>query len=291
MKKVLLFFFTICMVSNLQAELFYTHYGPNGWNIGLNENVAVDIDNDGSNDFYVNSWNNELGFVPIFGKGCFSSPGSQAINNLGSRELTIHQAGEILDISVNTFDFIDDDRGSGFSATTNQLASGWVDGEDHYIGFFIFTSSRFGWMKVSIDVNSQKLIIKEMAYESESYGSIEIGNTGQAATIPTMDIKETSGILEAPVANEEIEKEIQELSIYPNPAVEQVNINFDYQGVDQLSITVVNNIGQEVYQNISNLNTGAINLEISTSTWDTGIYFIRFQSEQGIKTEKLVISK
>ncbi|MFK7770858.1 MAG: T9SS type A sorting domain-containing protein [Saprospiraceae bacterium] len=292
MKKALLFSFALCVTLSLQAELHYTSYGSNGWHINMNENVVVDIDNDGANDFYVNGWNNELGFVPIFGKGCFSSPDGNATTIFGARELTIHQEGDILDVSVNTFNFIDDGRGSGYSADTDQLADGWVSGEDRYVAFFIFGSGRFGWMRVAMDVPNQKVIIKEMAYETEYYGEIEIGYTGQAAIIPTIDSKEKLGSLEAPpVATEEIEKDLQELSVFPNPATEIVNINFDYQGIDQLSIIVVNSVGQEVFRNSNNVITGKVNLEISTSTWNSGIYFIKFQSEKGVKTERLSVSK
>ena len=292
MKKALLLSFALCVTLSLQAELHYTSYGPNGWHIGMNENVAVDIDNDGANDFHVNAWNNELGFVPIFGKGCFSSPDGNATTIFGSRELTIHQPGDILDASVNTFNFIDDGRGSSYSADTDQLADGWVSGEDRYVAFFIFGSGKFGWMRIEIDVPNQKLIIKEMAYESEYYGEVEIGYTGEAATIPTIGTKEKLGNLEAPpVATEDIEKDLQELSVFPNPASEIVNINFDYQGVDQLSIVVVNSVGQEVFRNSNNVKTGKINLDISTSTWNAGIYFIKFQSKKGIKTERLSVAK
>lgn len=290
MKKALLFSFALCVALSLQAELNYTHYGPNGWHIGMNENVVVDIDNDGANDFYVNGWNNELGFVPIFGKGCFSSPDGFATTIFGARELTLHQAGDVLDASVNTFNFIDDGRGSAYSADTDQLAAGWVSGEDRYVGFFIFGSGKFGWMRVAVDVPNQKLIIKEMAYDSEYYGEVEIGYTGQ--TVTTINPKEKLGSLEAPpVATDEIEKDLQELSIFPNPATENFNINFDYQGVDQLSIVVVNSVGQEVFRNDNNIITGDVNLEISTSTWNAGIYFIKFQSEKGIKTERLSVAK
>ena len=293
MKKVLLLSFALCVTLSLQAELNYTHYGSNGWHIGMNENVVVDIDNDGANDFYVNGWNNELGFVPIFGKGCFSSPDGNATTIFGARELSLHQAGDVMDASVNTFDFIDDGRGSAFSGNTNQLANGWVSGEDRYVAFFIFGSGRFGWMRVELDVTNQEIIIKEMAYESEYYGEIEIGYTGQAAMVPPVSRQQTTTLaLEVPpVANEEIEKEVQELSVFPNPAIEKVNINFDYQGVDQLSIIVVNSVGKEVFRNATNVATGKVNLEIPTSTWNAGIYFIQFQSEKGIKTERLSVVK
>jgi len=291
MKKALLLSFALFITLSLQAELNYTNYGPNGWHIGINENVVVDIDNDGANDFYVNAWDNELGFVPIFGKGCFSSPNGTATNIFGSRELTIHQPGDILDASVNTFAFIDDGRGSGYSANTNQFADGWADGEDRYVAFFIFGSGKFGWMRVAIDATNQKVIIKEMAYESEYYGEIVVGYTGQAATIPTIDTKDTANSWEATVANEEIEKDVQELSVFPNPAIEKVNINFDYDSAEKLSITITNSVGQEVYRNNNNVVTGKVNLEISTSTWSSGIYYIQFQSERGIKTERLSVAK
>lgn len=295
MKKALLFAFAIFTTSTLLAEISYINYGSNGWHIGLNENVIVDIDEDGSPDFYINGHANELGFVPIFAQGCFGSESSGAYNNIGSRELKIYQAGDILDPSINTFAFIDDDRGSGYEALTGTFADGWTDGEDVYIGFFIFTSGKFGWMKVSIDATAQELIIKEAAFE-DAYQAIEIGDTGQpqeqAPNLTYNQSKESNdGVLESTVSTNELEKNIQELTISPNPANEFVNIYLDYNGEEALNIVISNSVGQEVYRTYNNIPNGEINLEIPVTNWNSGVYFVQFQSKKGIKTERISVGK
>lgn len=296
MKKVILFSFTFFLTLTVQSEITYTNYGNDGWHIALNENVIVDVDQDGFDDFFINGHLNELGFVPIFAQGCFSSPGASAINNIGSRELTIHQAGDILDYAtVNTLDFIDEDRGSAYTTTTNEFADGWVDGQDVYLGFYIFTTKRFGWMRVAIDADAQELIIKEIAYE-DSYTPIIVGDIGQPQEVAPILIQQgktssTTTINETTTNTNELEKEVKELTISPNPASEKVNISMTYEGTENLSIVVTNSVGKEMYRVANNIPTGEVNVEIPVSKWASGIYFIQFQNIKGIKTERLFVVK
>ncbi len=307
MKKAILFTFAFIFTLSLQAELHYQSFGA-GWSIGLNQNVVVDIDEDGDPDFFINGYNNELGFVPVFGKGCFSSPSYDAINNIGSRELTLHQTGDVLDQTLNTFDFIDNDRGSAFNANTNELALGWTHMQDQYIGFFIFGSGRFGWMKVAVDTDNKKIIIKEMAYEDQYYTAVTIGYTGQLPSTntiatpnafevnpniesPTSTISRDDLPVQSPTSTNQLEKEVTELLVAPNPASDIVNITLNYMGEENLSIIVTNSVGKEIYRNPNNILQGETSVEISVSDWSNGIYFIQLQNEKGIKTERLSINR
>lgn len=300
MKKALLFTFAFIFISalSLQADIIYTNYGD-GWHVDLNENIVVDADMDGSNDFYINGYTDELGFVPIFAKGCFSSPHGTAYNNLGSRELTIHQPGDMLDMSLNTMSFIDDDRGSAAALSSNgsaDLATGWEDGQDRYVGFYIFGTGRFGWIRVALDINAQQLIIKEMAVEMTSHGELEVGYTGQVVIVeppltPVNNIRAGEVTTVETTSTEELEKDLQNVMIAPNPATNRVNVYFDYQGTENLNIVIVNSVGKEVYRTNNGLSTGEVNLDIPITDWNSGIYFIQFQSEKGVKTERLSVVK
>lgn len=298
MKKVLLFAIIIFTTISLQAEIHYQDFGQDGWRIGLNENVPVDVESDGIIDFYINGYADELGFVPVFAQGCFSSWSNSAYNNLGSRELRIHASGDMMSSSMNTFDFIDGDRGSAFSANTNELANGWVDGQDTYIGFFIFATHQFGWIKVAVDVSTQELVLKEMAYESGYYAPIEIGFTGQPEPeIPQPQMKETkghapnNGTLETTTSNQDLEKELQELSITPNPVSEKVNIYLNYQSDENLSIVITNSVGKEMFRTTEIISSGETSLDVSVDRWANGIYFIQFRNEKGVKTERLSVAR
>ena len=293
MKKIILFACALFTTLTIHAELHYTSYGD-GWRIGLNENVVVDIDNDGADDFYVNQYTDELGFTPIFAKGCFSSESSLAYTVFGARELKIHQAGDILDASAPTFEFIDDGRGSAYSSSTNQFADGWVDGQDTYIGFFIFTSGRFGWMKVAVDLSTQELIIKEMAYNDESYGAIEIGYTGVPITpnLPNVNANDgKSGDYETALETSTNElTAIENLVITPNPAADQFTIILNNTSNEDLSIVISNSVGKEVFRTTNNIIPGEFTLDVSVSNWANGIYFIQFHGAKGIKTERISIA-
>lgn len=292
MKKVLLFAVAFITTISLQAELHFQDYGPNGWHVGLNENVVVDFDQDGIQDFYINGFNNELGFVPIWGQGCFSSLGT-GTNNIGSQILTIHQPGDVMDDNMNTFLFIDDGRGSSFSANTNELADGWVHLQDTYVGVYIFTTGRFGWLKVAVDVNTKKLIIKEMAYEDTPHMPILIGDTGQTpvAEFPMQVGKVGSDVTSIETSTEELEKDIAELNIFPNPASEKVNIFMNYEGNENLNVVITNSVGKEVYRTGNAFVQGETNLEIPVSQWSNGIYFVQFQSKDGTKVERISVNR
>ncbi len=72
------------------------------------------------------------------------------------------------------------------------------------------------------------------------------------------------------------------VSIYPNPATNTLNINAD---TEVTNIKVLNYIGQT----INMFNVSGNEVTINTSTYDSGIYFIQIETEKGISTQKIVI--
>lgn len=277
MKKTLLFVSALLILNSLNAAITYTSYGD-GWVIPMDANEPIDIDGNGTEDFYVNGIAGELGFVPIFAVGCFSSPSETAYTSFGARELSRHQAGDLIQLnSTNFYDFIDDDRGSGYSVSGG-FADGWADLEDVYIGFVVIVDggdSQSGWMRIAIDETNQTLIIKEMAYEDAQpidTGGILVGDTGTTAV-------------------NNLSQDFGKVVVAPNPANDFVQIDFDYQGKEELSIVIQNGVGQEVYRSAANFPNGKSTINLSTQDWTTGIYFIRFETEDGVRVEKLNVAK
>ena len=58
-----------------------------------------------------------------------------------------------------------------------------------------------------------------------------------------------------------------------------------------MSITVQNSFGQIVNQAQLIENPGNSSIQLLTSEWVPGTYFIRFETEDGIHTERLLISR
>ena len=278
MKKMLLLFSSLLILTAASAAIHHTSYGD-GWVIPMGANEAIDVDNNGTTDFYVNGIAGELGFVPIFSVGCFSSPSASAYTSFGARELSRHQAGDLIQLSFsNMFDFIDDDRGSGYSRTGG-FADGWADQEDTYIGFVVLVNngsdSKNGWMRVALDETNETLIIKEMAYEDPQpidTGGITVGETGTTAV-------------------NNLSSDFGKVVIAPNPAQDFFQMEFDYLGKEDLSIVIQNGVGQEVYRSVANFPLGKSSVNVSTADWATGIYFIRFETTEGVRVEKLNVAK
>lgn len=276
MKKLLLLSFLFLTMCTLTAQITYQDFGA-GWEIPINANMEIDVDNDGTVDFLVNGYTDELGLVPVFLKGCFTSPDATAYNNIGSRELQLHEQDELILISnSNMFDYIDDDRGSSYSLTGG-TADGWVDKEDVIVGFAVFNSSnavRNGWMTVSINLDHNTFIIKEWAY------------TDWGAT-------DTNGILAGDRGETSVKtlNTIEEMSITPNPADQFTQLDFEYTGSEALTVVVQNAVGKELYRSGSNIPVGNTTINLQTAEWTGGVYFVRFETDTAIRTERLVISR
>ena len=70
--------------------------------------------------------------------------------------------------------------------------------------------------------------------------------------------------------------------IYPNPATDELNINFQSASS---KIEIFDISGQKVYsQEISTLNT-----QINIEDWDAGIYILKSTDENGISTAKFIV--
>ena len=178
--------------------------------------------------------------------------------------------------SLNLYDFIDDGRGSGYSVSGG-FADGWVDMEDVYIGFVVIVNgdSQSGWMRIVLDETNETLIIKELAYEDPQpidSGGILVGD------------KETTAV-------NNLSEDFGKVTIAPNPANDFFQIDFDYVGKKELSIVIQNGVGQEVYRSAANFTLGKSTINLSTSNWSTGVYFIRFETTDGVRVEKLNIAK
>jgi hypothetical protein len=76
--------------------------------------------------------------------------------------------------------------------------------------------------------------------------------------------------------------ENENLSVYPNPAREEVNIAVS--GMIN-TVKILNNMGQLVFNQVVN----QADLKINTSNFSKGVYYLEIQTDKGISTEKLII--
>lgn len=277
MTKVLSFTLTLFFTFTLQAQVHFTDFGD-GWIIPSGANEALDVNNDGTIDFYINGYQNEIGFESVGSVGCLRGSSLGSYNNLGTLELLTFQDGaEIMMTYENTYNYIDDDRTAIYNPGLG-FADGWSQLEEKYIGFIVFESLtsewivRNGWMKIAVDAEAETLIIKSMAY-----GEPTVRDEGGIA----------AGAVELSVGLQTIEQ-LDNVKVVPNPASEFMQLHYNYAGNESLSIVIYNSIGKEFYQ-LASPSSGRSNLNIEVSVWPKGIYFVRFETSKGVQTKQFSI--
>ena len=96
----------------------------------------------------------------------------------------------------------------------------------------------------------------------------------------------------ASVSNRQLSNTIQSLSIFPNPAVEILNLTFKTIATGKIYVEVINLYGQVVEERVlANIpSPGAYNSEFDISHLTPGIYTLKVTDGQGIKSIKFIKS-
>ncbi len=82
----------------------------------------------------------------------------------------------------------------------------------------------------------------------------------------------------------------EEISVYPNPADDYMNIDFSYCHSSFIQIKIINYTGFELYSNENFLNEEKI-LTINTTQFSNGIYFIIVRFSEGYLVKRFITSR
>lgn len=86
----------------------------------------------------------------------------------------------------------------------------------------------------------------------------------------------------------EFNKDLNNISVFPNPVKENMIISFRTEGSQDLKITIFNNLGCTVYDEIIRDFSGQMNKTIDMSGKADGIYFVTIRSNDNLYTTKIV---
>ncbi|NTV83911.1 MAG: T9SS type A sorting domain-containing protein, partial [Bacteroidales bacterium] len=123
------------------------------------------------------------------------------------------------------------------------------------------------WTEVNFDLS---------AYDGQTV-YVAIQCVSEDAFVFMLDDISIDFILGTPDQAEEIE-----FSVYPNPVSDQLNITTD---VEMTQVEIFNQLGQRVYSQVVK-NTF---FNLNTSEFNSGVYYIRITTENGIATEKVMV--
>ncbi|OFX73300.1 MAG: hypothetical protein A2X12_11260 [Bacteroidetes bacterium GWE2_29_8] len=98
--------------------------------------------------------------------------------------------------------------------------------------------------------------------------------------------QETASIVVTISGVKNISEKTNTIKVYPNPTVDNVNVNISNENNSNITIEVVNGIGASIYK--SNSNEAIINNVISLEKFNAGIYFINIIQGTSIYTERII---
>ncbi len=83
------------------------------------------------------------------------------------------------------------------------------------------------------------------------------------------------------------------MEVFPNPAADVVNVNFDLMYAENVNVEVIDMTGKVVAQPISNgtLEAGSHSVEANLAGLNNGVYFVVIKSANGVQTAKVVVNR
>jgi len=82
------------------------------------------------------------------------------------------------------------------------------------------------------------------------------------------------------------------INVYPNPTSSSTNLSIDLIQNENVSVTVLNSVGQEVYASKNNSYDAGVNtIQLNTENWAAGVYNINISTAKGSVNHKLTVTK
>lgn len=120
-----------------------------------------------------------------------------------------------------------------------------------------------------------------------SNNRIIYGSGGTYTSYKGIDIQVTTL-----VALQQAEGAIVQTLAYPNPANDKLNLEISMAQSSRANISIVDMLGREVIRlGDVNLSTGNNLIEINTSSLNSGAYFVKIMSNDGITSKKIAINR
>ena len=80
-----------------------------------------------------------------------------------------------------------------------------------------------------------------------------------------------------------------EVDVYPNPARDFANLSLNMESAGDVSISLLNAIGQEVFYSNDKYKSGVNSVKIDLNGLEAGVYFYTVASENFSNTKRLVV--
>ena len=161
---------------------------------------------------------------------------------------------------------------------------------------FAFTSIGFGQTTIwsedfetdgdggasnDVIVNAAQLTESFIGFQDET-GTWYTGFLGGTnAPMVRMNFDQTLGL--------DVNENVSGLSIYPNPATDNISVDFNLANASDVTIEVVDAAGKvAIAKTITSQSAGQANVSFETSALNSGVYFVNISTEAGKATQKFI---
>lgn len=104
---------------------------------------------------------------------------------------------------------------------------------------------------------------------------------GTNAPMVRMNFDQTLGL--------DVNENVSGLSIYPNPATDNISVDFNLANASDVTIEVVDAAGKvAIAKTITSQSAGQANVSFETSALNSGVYFVNISTEAGKATQKFI---
>ncbi len=122
----------------------------------------------------------------------------------------------------------------------------------------------------------------------QNYGNIYVATHGRGIFKAEL---EYVGIEDDKIAREETQNKLQ-VSIYPNPAVDDVTLSLDIQESSEAQLAIFDLTGKLVFSmDLGHISTGNNNIPINLSSLQKGSYVVQVIAGTNIASSKIIINK
>jgi hypothetical protein len=158
-------------------------------------------------------------------------------------------------------------------------ASVYLLNSDNKVVQSFITDDLGGYELKNVPAGTYTLVLDKVGYSSHK-SAITLGEE----TIIESDF-EMSPLSPTSVEDNKL---MYDITLYPNPSIDNININFG-ENTGPVEVTLYSNIGLEI-SNFKNVNTSGV-FTLQTKELPSGIYFIKVKDRQKSTTKSVVIMK
>lgn len=129
------------------------------------------------------------------------------------------------------------------------------------------------------------------SYATSSCGNYTYGEVEDYSVVITGNAQSPQGIEEGAVTAIENTSAMKSLVLYPNPASDQVTVEFESAKNGMMNYMLYNLVGEKIIMNSQSIREGINVITINTSQLNKGVYIFEMENEGVVQRQKFMISR